>query len=198
MAVVTRAAESADAATITETVSTAFFDDPVWSWAFPDPALRSDQYALWWRLWVDAGLRKKSAWATADCEAATIWTPPGEAELSDEEAARIEPLLRRLLGAGADDVLEGIERFDAAHPHDEPHWYLSIVATHTAHRGAGLGIALLDEDLARIDGEHMPAYLESTNPANLGRYRRLGFAERGEFALPAGGPVVTTMWRTAR
>jgi hypothetical protein len=44
----------------------------------------------------------------------------------------------------------------------------------------------------------MPAYLESSNPANLDRYRRLGFVERGEFSLPADGPTVTTMWRTAR
>ena len=198
MAVTTRAAGPEDAAAITETVSTAFFDDPVWSWAFPDPALRSDQYSLWWPLWVDAGLRKESLWVTSGCEAATVWTPPGAAELSAEEAARVEPLLRRLLGAGADDVLEGIERFDAAHPHDEPHWYLSVVATHTDHRGAGLGFALLEGDLARIDGEHMPAYLESSNPANNHRYARHGFEQIGAFTPPGGEIPVTTMWREAR
>jgi ribosomal protein S18 acetylase RimI-like enzyme len=198
MAVTTRAAGPEDATAITETVSTAFFEDPVWSWAFPDPALRSDQYSLWWPLWIEAGLRKGSVWVTPGCEAATVWTTPGVAELSETEVARVEPLVRELLGARADDVLEGIDRFDAAHPHDEPHWYLSVVATHTDHRGAGLGFALLEGDLARIDGEHMPAYLESSNPANLDRYRRLGFVERGEFSLPADGPTVTTMWRTAR
>jgi ribosomal protein S18 acetylase RimI-like enzyme len=155
MAVTTRAAGPEDAAAITETVSTAFFEDPV-------------------------------------------WTTPGVAELSETEVARVEPLVREFLGARADDVLEGIDRFDAAHPHDEPRWYLSVVATHTDHRGAGLGFALLEGDLARIDGEHMPAYLESTNPARFDRYRRLGFFERGELSLPACGSMVTTMWRTAR
>ena len=53
------------------------------------------------------------------------------------------------------------------------------------------------EELARIDAEHMPAYLESTNPANLPRYEALGFNRRDEFA-PASGPVITTMWREAR
>jgi len=198
MAAITRAAGPEDVAAITDTVSTAFFDDPVWSWAFPDPALRAGQYALWWPLWIEAGLRNRSVWVTPQCEAATVWTPPGAAELSAEDEARLEPLLRELVGAHAADILDGIERFDAAHPHDEPHWYLSIIGTHTAHRGAGLGVGLLEADLARIDREHMPAYLESSNPANLDRYRRLGFAEQGEFSLPAGGPTVTTMWRTAR
>ena len=43
----------------------------------------------------------------------------------------------------------------------------------------------------------MPAYLESTNPRNLPRYEALGFRARSTFG-PAGGPVVTTMWRDAR
>ena len=43
----------------------------------------------------------------------------------------------------------------------------------------------------------MPAYLESTNPVNLPRYEALGFAPTGEFG-PAGGPVITTMWREPR
>jgi hypothetical protein len=44
----------------------------------------------------------------------------------------------------------------------------------------------------------MPAYLESSNPANNGRYASVGFEPHGEFSYPGGGPVVTTMWRPAR
>ena len=56
-------------------------------------------------------------------------------------------------------------------------------------------MALLADNLARVDAEGVPAYLESTNPANLDRYRSVGFVDRKTFALPDGGPVVTTMWR---
>jgi hypothetical protein len=56
---------------------------------------------------------------------------------------------------------------------------------------------LLRANLARIDAEGMPAYLESTNPANIPRYEALGFALTGEFG-PMGGPVIATMWREAR
>lgn len=192
-----RRAAGADIAAITETVSTAFHDDPVWGWAFPDPRLRPEQYARWWPLWIEAGLRNESVWVTDGCEAAAVWTPPGASELNDEEEARLAPLLTELIGARADEVIEGIDRFEAAHPRDEPHWYLSIVATHTDHRGQGIGVALLEENLRRIDEQGFPAYLESSNPANLERYQRLGFAVYGELSLPAGGPVVTTMWRDA-
>jgi hypothetical protein len=49
-----------------------------------------------------------------------------------------------------------------------------------------------------IDEEHCAAYLESSNPANNGRYASVGFEQMGEFAYPDDGPVVTTMWRPAR
>jgi ribosomal protein S18 acetylase RimI-like enzyme len=84
-----------------------------------------------------------------------------------------------------------------AHPREEPHYYLSLLGTHRARAGRGLGIALLAENLARIDGERMPAYLESSNPGNNHRYERFGFQTIGEFYPPAGNTPVTTMWRNA-
>jgi len=90
-----------------------------------------------------------------------------------------------------------LARFEEAQPRTEPHFYLSLLGTHDDHRGKGIGMALLEENLARIDAEHMPAYLESTNPANLARYGRVGFVPIGEFSAP-GGPTATTMWRDAR
>ena len=56
-------------------------------------------------------------------------------------------------------------------------------------------MALLAARLAQIDAEHMPAYLESSNPANVARYERLGFVQCGEFAVRDDGPEVTKMWR---
>ena len=69
------------------------------------------------------------------------------------------------------------------HP-KEPHYYLSLWATHPDHTGRGVGTALIRDDLERLDAEEMPAYLESTNPANLPRYEALGFDRRGELRTP--------------
>jgi hypothetical protein len=56
-------------------------------------------------------------------------------------------------------------------------------------------MALLADNLSEIDREGMPAYLESSNPANNDRYEAAGFAWRGEFTTPDGARTVATMWR---
>jgi hypothetical protein len=59
-------------------------------------------------------------------------------------------------------------------------------------------MALLGENLARLDELGMPAYLESSNRDNDHRYGRLGFVQVGEFAAPGGEPTVACMWRDPR
>ena len=107
-------------------------------------------------------------------------------------------LLKELVGSRASEVGELLLRFDAAHSHHEPHYYLSLLGTADAHRGRGLGMALLKENLARIDAAHMPAYLESSNPGNNHRYEAVGFMKVASFQAPGEGPVVAGMWRKAR
>ena len=127
--------------------------------------------------------------------AAAVWIPPGGTELTEREEDELEPLLRRLVADRAPAVLELLDSFEAAHPRDRPHFYLSLLGTHPDHRGKGLGMALLAESLGLIDAEGMPAYLESSNPANYARYERIGFRRIGAFSTPDGTRTVATMWR---
>ncbi len=80
----------------------------------------------------------------------------------------------------------------------EPHHYLSLLGTHPDHRGAGHGMRLLADNLELIDGQGMPAYLESTNPADDARYGRLGFEPVGSFEGFLPGSTITALWRPAR
>ena len=193
-----RSASPAELSALTETISLAFNDDPTWSWAFPDPELRRRQMPVFWSFMIEGALRYSWVLCTERHEAVAVWIPPGGTELAEEAEARLAPLLESLVGAHSEDVLELLARFEGAHPHDEPHYYLSLLGTHPDHRGQGIGMRLLAECLARIDEEHMACYLESSNPANNHRYERLGFAALGAF-YPPGEPVpVTTMWRDAR
>jgi hypothetical protein len=60
-------------------------------------------------------------------------------------------------------------------------------------------LAELAENLALIDAEGMPAYLESSNAAvNDARYEGLGFVRVGEFKRPDERLTVSTMWRDGR
>ncbi len=176
---------------VTATLTAAFESDPLWGWAFPEPR----GLEAWWRLLVASALRYPWTWIADDYAAVSVWIPPGGVELTKEEEATIEPLLNGLLGARAAEVLELLERFDASHPKDRTHYYLSLLATHPDHRGEGLGMSLLADNLARIDAEAMPAYLESSNSANDPRYERQGFSRVGSFTRPDEQATVSTMWR---
>jgi hypothetical protein len=50
-------------------------------------------------------------------------------------------------------------------------------------------------DLEAFDRQGIPAYVESTNPANDSRYERLGFRTIGGFAGFTEGSIVGQMWR---
>jgi len=192
-----RVAQAADRSAVTATISSAFDRDPVWSWAFADDDLRPGQYAVWWDAFVRSGLLYPWVRVTDRCEAVALWVPPSTHELTPEAEEDLDRQLDALPGDDGARVRTMLSRFDAARP-EEPHHYLSVFGTHTDFRGRGLGMALLADNLAEIDALHSPAYLESTNPVNLDRYARVGFEPLGEFSAGDGGPVVTTMWRSAR
>jgi GNAT superfamily N-acetyltransferase len=189
-----------DSDAVLETIATAFYNDPFWSWVFSDASQRAAQFRVWWKVFVDAAFRFDNwNWATENCGSIALWAPPGHKDLSDEDGTELVRLVVEFLdGDHRNDVLETLARFDGAHPHDVPHYYLSIVATHDDYRGHGYAEAMLAENLKVVDAEHMPAYLESSNPLNIKRYMRLGFEPIGEVFVPDGNPPITTMWRPER
>jgi GNAT superfamily N-acetyltransferase len=185
-----RVATEHDLDGITATLSAAFEVDPLWNWAFPTRGL-----ADLWRLLISSALRYPWVWVAGDYAAASVWIPPAGIELTEAEEASLGPMLDGLAGSRAAEILTLFERLDDAHPDRPPHYYLSLLGTHPDHRGKGLGMALLAENLATIDSEGMPAYLESSNPENDPRYERLGFVRVGEFQRPDGQLTCSTMWR---
>lgn len=191
-----RQANSNDASAVVETITAAFLKDPVWSWAFPDPSRRAEHYRVWWDMFVEAAIACRSALVVDPAAAAAaIWVPPGGKDLTDEDEARVEPLLRELLGdEQAERVLVLNEGFEAHHPDGSFH-YLSLLGTHPDHRGRGIGMGLLADRLSQLDALGEPSLLESTNPDNHERYRRLGYEQFDEWHAPDGGPPVAVMWR---
>ncbi|MEO7119399.1 MAG: GNAT family N-acetyltransferase [Candidatus Limnocylindrales bacterium] len=193
-----RSAVGDDLESVVGTIALAFADDPVWSPALGPRHLRDEHRAAFWRLWIAGAMRYPWTWVVGDAAAVSVWIPPGGTDMSHEQERELSRLAAAVLGPAADDLNETLSRFEAAHPRDEPHYYLSLLATHPEHRGRGLGMALLAQNLARIDAESVPAYLESTNPANDKRYASVGFQPVGSFKVPYDGAIVTTMWRPAR
>jgi GNAT superfamily N-acetyltransferase len=188
------AVTEAETSRVTDVVSEAFLDDPTWSWAFPDPAVRRQ----WWTFCIREALRYPWTFSTEGFETVSVWIPPDGSELSPDAELSVPVRLINLVGDRAPEVSELLDRFGRAHPRHELHYYLSLLGTAREHRGRGLGMALLQENLARIDADHMPVYLESSNPDNNHRYESVGFVAVTSFQAPSDGPTVTGMWRAKR
>lgn len=192
-----RPATTDDVPALAAVLAGAFFDDPVMAWVFADAGRRAIQLRAFFALLLEEVFVPLAASDTVG-EACALWTPPGTPPWADDEATRTRA--RRIIEICGPDlprlaVLS--DTMDAHHP-AESHWYLSIIGTDPAARGRGLGGALLAHGLERVDADHLPAYLESTNPRNVSLYERHGFEPTEVVELDDGGPVLTLMWRDPR
>ena len=187
-----------DSDRVASIITRAFATDPLWGWALARSDGGTDHHEAFWRLFLEGAAAYDDTWITGGGEATSVWIPPGGVEMTAELEDRLGDFALEHLGSGADRFFELLERFEAAHPRDVDHYYLSLLGTHPDRRGNGIGMWLLAHDLELIDGEHLPAYLESSNPENNDRYASVGFEPIGEFNAPENGPVVTTMWRSPR
>lgn len=183
---------------MTRVVTSAFLNDPVWGPSFPDPATRPQVAGAYWRFTIGEALRFPESRVldegTGALRAVAVWYPPGEDELSPEAHPAYHALVRELLDPDAAAALDQAgAQFVAARP-AEPHAYLTLLAVAPEARGGGYGMALLRSALAEYDAAGIPTYLESSNPANDGRYERLGYRPRHVVRL-ATGAVVQTYWR---
>ena len=192
-----RVATTDDLDGVVATLTSAFFDDPLWGPAFPDLTHRRAQASALWRLFAGSALRYPFTFVTENTESTAVWIPPGGVDLTESESVGFESFLVDLVGEqAANGILVISAQFEEVRP-TEPHFYLSLLATHRDHRGRGFGMGLLRENLERIDALGGAAHLESSNPVNDARYRSVGFERQGEFTV-ASGHVITTMWRSAR
>ena len=182
------------------TLGAAFADDPLWGqWALPDSTDRVRALTRHWRPFVRAALSYDGVVMATGGQAVAVWIPPGVPELDQEQEAALTSATEEIFGSAAPLLFDLYDRFSQARPEHPEHWCLSLLASHRDHLGQGWGMRLVTDFLATVDADRMPAYLESTNPANLARYGRVGFAPVGTFTPPdrpgAATPTVITMWR---
>lgn len=174
------------AARVAATMALAFAADPMARWSLADP----DRYLAYFPKLVGAfGGRAFEHGAAHEVEGgagAALWLPPGIEP--DEEAlgAVFEEAVPPELKGEVGSVLEQMDRH---HP-SEPHWYLPMIGVDPARQGRGLGAALLRHALALCDREGLPAYLESSNPANRGLYERHGFEATGLIQAGSSPPLL--------
>ncbi|MFK4763122.1 GNAT family N-acetyltransferase [Microbacterium sp. ZW T5_45] len=126
---------------------------------------------------------------------AAIWVPPGPSTSLLSELRELPTFLRALGWRGLREAIR-LRTTLARHRPMEPHWYLAQIGVSAQARGAGVGSALLASRLEKVDSEHAPAYLESSNERNRALYGRHGFVTIATVGgIPDSAPAA--MWRVA-
>jgi ribosomal protein S18 acetylase RimI-like enzyme len=171
----------------------AFGNDPAARWTFPD----ADAYLTHFPSVIRAFGGRAFAHGTGihvdGFAGAAMWLPPGVH--ADEEA--LGAIMQATVPAERQaDLFAVFERMGSYHP-GEPHWYLPLIGVDPAHQHKGYGSLLLRHGLAQCDRDHAPAYLESSNPANIPLYERHGFVVQGTIQV-GSSPTIVPMLRAAR
>lgn len=195
-----RRATPNDTAALSRLFAAAFLADPVFAWIARTGPQRAQGIARFfhWVLEVRA-IPFGEVWMAADASVCAAWLPP-DAPASPGgllEQIKLFPMFLQLCGVSR--MLRGQAMADAMennHPHAR-HFYLAFIAVAPRHQGLGLGSTMMETNLARIDAERLPAYLENSNPKNTRLYERSGFLAQKNIA-PKQAPPLIAMWRDAK
>ncbi|MFJ2650793.1 GNAT family N-acetyltransferase [Streptomyces sp. NPDC087420] len=178
----------------------AFYDDPVFSWLFPDDGTRTPQLEKFFTTMVDHTFgHGGSALQTRDYGAVSMYFPPEAVEQPEDVQATLLRSLRDVLGPDARRAVHLLTLLGDTHPKDlPPHYYGTFVAARPEHQGAGLGTRLKQGVFALADQRAAGAYAEASSPRNLALYERLGQCRLGiDVTLPRG-PQIFPIWRPPR
>ncbi len=190
----TRVVLPSDINEASQVFSRAFDLDPVWSFFCNDATTRLSKLEVFFLFLSRCSVGHGWLHATPQMESLCLWSPPNVDVVPDSKVEELLSLVPVIVPGREELLHDFFARVTEEHPH-EPHWYLSLFATDTPHRGRGIGMSLLQRDLTLIDETGMPCYLESSNPSNEPRYQSVGFQVIGSFDVCDGGPPMVKMWR---
>ena len=190
-----RKASQAELPQVVDAVAQAFYDDPVFSWLFPDDERRHESLRRAFGLWAErVWMPHHESFTTDELIGAAFWLPPETWHLSIPQQLRMTPAMVRILRPREGfRLMRLLNLIESNHPH-ERHYYLPVIGILPEWQGRGFGSALLRPMLDRCDTEHVPAYLEASTHRNRALYERHGFEVTGELSV-GGSPPLWPMWR---
>ena len=175
------------------TLVSALIEDPVERWLFPEPHHYLTDFPDFVAAFGGEAFTRGTVWTLGGFAAVAMWIPPGAQPDAD---AIITVLTDRVSPERHEDTFAVLEQMDQAHP-TYAHWYMPWLGVDAPCKGTGLGGELLNQCLAVVDAEHLPAFLETPNPRTIPFYQRHGF-EVTNVAQAGACPPVTSMIRRAR
>ena len=181
---------SVDEARAIKTLTSAFSNDPVERWLYPEEAQYFSHFPKFLRAFGGRSFEASTAWKLGDVIAVALWLPP--ATKADGDAI-VNALTETVAPEKIEDTYSVLGQMEEAHPTYE-HWYLPWFGVDLTAQGSGLGSQLIRQCLNVVDQTHCHAYLETPNPRTISFYNRHGFEVTGT-AQSGSCPPITFMSR---
>jgi GNAT superfamily N-acetyltransferase len=188
--VVAGALEEAQIVAAGRTLASAFHDDPLQMYVFPDPEERAQRSPAQFSTLVRQGCLFGEVFTTAGMTGFSAWMPPGQVTTFEQASQAGFHELPRLMGKVAFERLGRVlDYLSDAHRQGLPaeHWYLMIVGVLPDQRGRGHGQALLEPIMARADAAGRSICLDTAQPNVKTFYEKLGFRPAIETVDPTSG-----------
>jgi ribosomal protein S18 acetylase RimI-like enzyme len=158
-----------DRGQVIDSLVAAFANDPVLRHLFPDDVTYPRYGAAFFGRLFDKRVAQNTIWTIGRGASVAMWDAPAANEGPPDET------LAAQLPA---DALARVKAYDeavhAALP-TTPFWYLGVLGTHPDYAGRRWGHAVMGAGLRRAAADGLPGVLETSNPANVGMYRRNGW-----------------------
>ncbi len=174
----TRVATDADRPQVIRTVVAAFASDPAFRYFFADNETYAEKASAFVGYLFDKRIDSTTVWVTADCSAASLWSPPDHL-LTDESRQRSNGLERAMNESIGPEAAARLQTYNAVVDDGlprQPFWYLGILAVHPDAAGRGFGKAVMTAGLDAVRENNGTAILETTNVRNPAYYTRSGWA----------------------
>jgi ribosomal protein S18 acetylase RimI-like enzyme len=175
-----------------DTLVLAFAADPVERWLYPEAREYLTHFPAFLAAFAGPAFEEETVWSVGELAAVSLWLPPSATPDGD---ALVDLLTETVDEGKHPDTFAVLEQLGEAHP-AFPHWYMPWLGVDPARQGQGLGGELLLQCLEIVDRDHLPVYLETSNPRTVGFYERHGFAQIAE-ARAGSCPPVACMLRAA-
>jgi len=185
--------DRSEAAKVLSGLTLGFSADPFMRWLYPEPEDFLSHFPRVMDFFGGRAFDNDGAFRNDDFTAGALWLPPS---IHPDEEQLIACFEQTVAPEKHDALFATFGQMDEFHP-EEDCWHLAFIAVDPLRQGKGLGSALLEAGLRRCDEDGRPAYLESTNPANLSLYKRLGFVEMGLIKADQAPPLFP-MFRAAQ
>lgn len=171
------------------TLVLAFTADPFVRWIYPDASQYLAHFPEALSAFGGVAFGHDGVWQLGDFAAVALWLPPGIEPGGDATVTLFEATVDSRI---FDDLLGVFAQMDQAHP-TIPHWYLPWFGVDCMRQGQGLGSFLMAPCLETVDKDHLPAYLDSTNPRNVAFYQRHGFEVTGQRQAGSSPPIISML-----